>query len=408
MIRDFEEAPRKRRAFASLCVCVLVCSQVRGVTLTWLPSPSAQIAGYYLYYGTSSGNYTSKLDAGTNTSLTVTNLQDGFTYYFAASTYNSAGVESQLSNEATFIANTNPQPVLDPVPTQFVNALSNLVVTNSASEPGGGGRTFTYSLLPGAPQGMQINPSSGVAYWTPPWWDAGRSYTVTVRVADNAIPPASTTQNIVVQVGDAVLLTFNKQVVVIGQPGGATLSLFSSAPVTNVTFTLDAPVGLLTNVTVQSLAPGTWSVEQFPAGASHSTITLSTTNASALVGTNAVAQVNFVVVAGQPSSFTSLLSSSVSSLKADGTPVPACAGGGGELVLVGSRSLLEGRVLPGGEQDLCLYGPLTSNYVLQSTATPGITGSWQKVSSGTLTNLMQLFPGVNSPNASAFFRAYTY
>ena len=40
--------------------------------------------GYVLYWGTSSRNYTSSHDAGGATQYTVPDLQEGTTYYFAA------------------------------------------------------------------------------------------------------------------------------------------------------------------------------------------------------------------------------------------------------------------------------------------------------------------------------------
>jgi hypothetical protein len=375
--------------------------------LGWNASGDPSTAGYYVYYGTATGQYSTKLDAGTNCAATVTNLPGGATYYFAATAYNSADVESPVSNEATFLATTNQQPVLGPVNILFVNVLSNLVVTNTASELNAVGRKFTYSLDAGAPQGMHINRNTGILRWAPPLWAGGNSYVATVHVVDNATPPASSAANLTVQVGNGVLVTFSQAVAAAGQTGSATMNLFSSAAITNLSFTLDAPSSLVNNVTVASLMPGV-TVKQTPSGAVHSTVTLTTTNGGALVGSNAVAQVNFTVAASLTSSFKSLLSSSVASLQTDGTSVPTAVGAGGELVLVGKQSLVEGRLLPNGEQDLYLYGPLTSNYVVQSTSTPANSGSWKTAFSGTFTNLTQIFKTVNSTNQIIFFRAYTH
>jgi hypothetical protein len=375
--------------------------------LGWNPSGDPTTAGYYLYYGTSKTNFTTKLDAGTNVNLAVTNLPGGQTYYFVATAYNSADVESTNSNLATFIASTNPQPVIPPVATQFVEVLSNLVVTNNATEPNTVGRAYTYSLDPGAPSGMHINRTNGVLRWVPPWWAAGNSYAATVHVVDNANPPGSNALNVSVQVGHGVLLTFNKAVVSVGGTASATLSLFSSAAVTNVTFTLDAPTNILSNVTLQSLITGV-TVKQNPSGAVHSTVAITTTNGTLLQGTNIVAQVNFTVISGQHSSFKSLLSSSVSSVQVDGSAVPTCVGMPGELVLLANQTLVEGNVLTNGQQNLYLYGQLTSNYVVQATSNPASSNSWTTVYSGTFTNMTQLFTSVNSTNRFRFFRAYTH
>jgi hypothetical protein len=58
--------------------------------------------GYRLYYGTSSGNYSSSVDAQNQTSATVSGLTDGARYYFAAKAYNSA-TTSGFSNEVSAV-----------------------------------------------------------------------------------------------------------------------------------------------------------------------------------------------------------------------------------------------------------------------------------------------------------------
>src|SRR5689334_3286847 len=44
------------------------------VSLAWDPATNSATAGYAFYYGPSSSNYTTRIDAGTNTTLTLTGL----------------------------------------------------------------------------------------------------------------------------------------------------------------------------------------------------------------------------------------------------------------------------------------------------------------------------------------------
>jgi hypothetical protein len=74
----------------------------RDVTLTWDPNAEADLKGYRVYYGTSSGNYTSVIDVGNQVTCTVTGLTPGETYYFAATAYNNIGLESDYSTELVY------------------------------------------------------------------------------------------------------------------------------------------------------------------------------------------------------------------------------------------------------------------------------------------------------------------
>jgi len=57
------------------------------------------LAGYKVYTGISSGNYTQNIDVGNVTSYTATNLSAGTTYYFAVTAYDTSGNQSSFSNE---------------------------------------------------------------------------------------------------------------------------------------------------------------------------------------------------------------------------------------------------------------------------------------------------------------------
>ena len=94
----------------------------QSVTLAWNPSTDPTVVGYKLYYGGASGNYTNTLSAGNATNITVSGLVEGDTYYFAAVTYDSAGVQSPFSSEVAYTVTTNaPALLLRVTPTrQFV------------------------------------------------------------------------------------------------------------------------------------------------------------------------------------------------------------------------------------------------------------------------------------------------
>ena len=94
---------------ATLCLCAIALSvTASALTLTWNPNPETDIAGYHLRYGTSPGIYTNAIAAGTNTTASVTDLQEGTTYYFAVTAVNQAGLQSAPSNEISHTVPTSP------------------------------------------------------------------------------------------------------------------------------------------------------------------------------------------------------------------------------------------------------------------------------------------------------------
>ncbi|MFV2004845.1 MAG: fibronectin type III domain-containing protein [Gammaproteobacteria bacterium] len=68
------------------------------------PISLSEIAGYKVYYGTSERNYTESVDIndGSADGYTFKNFEAG-TYYFALTTYDTAGRESQYSAEVVIV-----------------------------------------------------------------------------------------------------------------------------------------------------------------------------------------------------------------------------------------------------------------------------------------------------------------
>jgi len=86
------------------------------VGLSWDPNSENDLAGYLVYYGTASGNY-SQTQPATTASATVPNLNSGTTYYFAVTAYNTNGLESGYSNEVSYSTSGGAPPPPPPTPT---------------------------------------------------------------------------------------------------------------------------------------------------------------------------------------------------------------------------------------------------------------------------------------------------
>jgi hypothetical protein len=87
-------------------------SEAASITIAWNPNSEHDIAGYTVSWGTQSRVYTSSRDVAAGvTSLVISNLQSGVTYYFAVQAFNTAGLKSIFSAEVgALIGGGSPPP----------------------------------------------------------------------------------------------------------------------------------------------------------------------------------------------------------------------------------------------------------------------------------------------------------
>jgi len=87
------------------------------VTLAWDANSETNVAGYIVYYGTTSSNYTSTTNVGNQTSATLTGLSAGTRYYFSATAFDQDGLESDFAPEISY----TPQAMV-PAPTLSITS----------------------------------------------------------------------------------------------------------------------------------------------------------------------------------------------------------------------------------------------------------------------------------------------
>jgi len=85
------------------------------IRLTWNANGEPDLAGYTVHWGVTAGSYSASAAGGSETSYTVTGLEDGTTYFFAVSAVDFSGNESGYSSEisATPVSST-PEVVSAP------------------------------------------------------------------------------------------------------------------------------------------------------------------------------------------------------------------------------------------------------------------------------------------------------
>lgn len=143
--------PAGRRALV-VGISSLACASAPGadsLTLSWQPG-GVGVAGYHVYYGPSSRNYTNVLVVRDATNVTVSGLVPGATYFFTARAHNRAGLEGGYATEITFTNAVAPNAI------QGLEPSDNLTGSLSLSP-----LTFTANARRGA---FRVAAAAGVSW----------------------------------------------------------------------------------------------------------------------------------------------------------------------------------------------------------------------------------------------------
>jgi hypothetical protein len=89
-------------ALALLLLALSTSASAAPITLAWDAVSDADLAGYKLYYGYASREYSVHVDVGKYITTEMSGLEDASIYYFAVTAYDTAGNESGFSNEVQY------------------------------------------------------------------------------------------------------------------------------------------------------------------------------------------------------------------------------------------------------------------------------------------------------------------
>lgn len=132
------------------------------LTLQWDPSLDSSVAGYMVFVGTRSGQYTATINVGNQIQFVFSDAQPGQTYYFSVAAYRSGGIVGPRSAEVSgrvdaSLRLSNPGDL-----TSIVGAPASVQLAGSAATPG----ALTYAAS-GLPPGVTVDRATGLIAGTP-------------------------------------------------------------------------------------------------------------------------------------------------------------------------------------------------------------------------------------------------
>jgi hypothetical protein len=185
---------------AAFLLLVPAFGQAASVILEWDRNADGVTAGYYVYYGTESGNYSGTVDVGSSTSAVVYLNDPSATYYFAVQAYSATGEKSPLSTEVVWYQSGTPtggaptggapggeSPTLRNPGSMSTVVGQSVNLQLSASDPGG--LVLSYSVT-GLPPGLALGTGTGGIFGIP---SAPSAYNVTITVTNTKSLSASQT-----------------------------------------------------------------------------------------------------------------------------------------------------------------------------------------------------------------------
>ena len=270
-----------------LSIVLLLCGVgwqeafARPVTFTWDYSASGA-AGFMLYCGPSSGNYTTRVDVLNTVTYTIATLPEGATSFCTVTAYDATKAESPHSNEVGILVQYSPPTVnFSPSPTSGAAPLS-VVFSNTTA---GSVTTWAWDFGDGTTSSVQ-SPTHV--------YSAAGNYTV-VFTASGPGGSVSKTAATAISVGKpaAPVISFNPSPTVGSAPLNVAFTNSTTGQVTTWAWNFgDGTTSTLKSPTHTYNSPGSYSVILTATGPG-GTVTKTASSAITVSSTPAVPVVNF-------------------------------------------------------------------------------------------------------------------
>jgi Putative Ig domain len=161
-----------------------VAKAATSVTIAWDANSDGVTTGYYVYYGTQSGQYSGYVDVKNATSAVMNAADSTATYYFAIQAYSASGDKSQMSGEVSWKPSAQAPSLLNPG-SMSATVGQSVSVQLKATDPGGLALTYSAS---GLPPGLGVGSTTGLISGAP---TTAGAYNVTATATNTANLSAS-------------------------------------------------------------------------------------------------------------------------------------------------------------------------------------------------------------------------
>jgi len=207
-----------------------------------------------------------------------------------------------------------------------------------------------------------------------------------------------------VAVGECVEISIGSSVQQTGQNTCVPVNLFSTVSLTNLNFILSDPTGHFTNWNITSTNPAIGSATAQMVDPFHESFNLGVQNGQALLASNGIGSICLNVLPG-PSAFVLLAPSNIAASALNNSPITYFVVQNGRVTVIGSQSLLEGKLDINNHFMLTVYGNPGVSYEILTTTNLTAPNTWSAFSEITLTNFSQVISLGNETNPAQFFQA---
>jgi hypothetical protein len=376
-------------------------------TLMGTVNPGGVATKVYFEWGltTNYGHFTptNTLSADLNSTQTVTayldNLSPVTTIHYQVAAVNSAG--TNYGGDQPFNTPVVPAPMITQIANQSLMAGQTLDLAISAvvaSAP------VTFKFGGSAPAGATLT-ADGVFSWTPTCAQGNATNVITIWATDSGTPPLSNSMSFSIAVGECVpagvQLGIGSTVLQVLHSSSVSLTLLSSAGVTNLSFELAVAANQFTNWTFASSNSAIAGATMHAVGSSPPEFTLVTQAGQTLQSPSLLGTIGFTAQAGD-SGFIRVTATNIIGLESGGGAVGNLVSLPGQVTVIGRHPLLAASLGGGSTRILTLFGNPGSNYQMAFSTNLGST-NWQPGANMLMTNLQQNL-NVNQAAPQLFIR----